>query len=263
MRQSSGSPALLAAAILAAVFMAATGGASAQAPAADPAIKKTLTDAAKALGMVRGLERALDVVNMFEYTANGTMADANGKPTKVSRITAGYDYVIPAARVDIETTAPEGQARREIEVAAGALAWDEATPGIYLRPAATPVAERLRPIWLLPHGVILAAAKAPTRVKLAAGTSGLIAPLPDGTEVTGLMGADNLITHVEFKTGQHQFSGDYSDFKDFQGYGVMFPTRIIQKIDGKVVTDLTVTEALANPYLIFPLPKELRQKPSP
>jgi hypothetical protein len=261
MRRSSGLPAALAAAILAVAITAGTGGASAQAPAADPAVRKTLTDAAKALGMVRGLERALDIVNMLEYTASGTVADATGKPDKVSRITAGYDYVIPAARVDIETATPEGPTRREITVASGALAWDEATPGIYLGPASTSAAERLRPIWLLPHGVILAAAKTPAKVKLTAGSNGLIAALPDGTEITGVLGADNLITHVEFKAGAHQFSGDYSDFKDFQGYGVMFPSRIVQKMDGKVVADLTVTEALANPNLIFPPPKEVSQKP--
>src|SRR5262245_39004143 len=92
--------------------------------------RAALTEAAKALGMVRGLERSLTIVNMFEYTANGTMADSAGAPSEVKRITAAYDYVIPAARVDVEKA---GQ--RTIEVAAGSLAWDEATPGIYLRPA--------------------------------------------------------------------------------------------------------------------------------
>ena len=41
----------------------------------------------------------------------------------------------------------------------------------------------------------------------------------------------------------------------------MFPSRIVQKVDGRVVADLTVTEALANPYLIFPPPRELIAKP--
>src|SRR5215469_13330123 len=103
--------------------------AAAQAPSPDLAAKKTLTDAASALGMVRGLNRALDVVNMFEYTASGVMADPDGGATaSVSRITAGYDYLIPAARVDIEKTAADGKAVRDITVAAGQLAWDEVTP---------------------------------------------------------------------------------------------------------------------------------------
>src|SRR5262245_54225295 len=109
-----------------------------QAPVRDG--RAALTEAAKALGMVRGLERSLTIVNMFEYTANGTMADAAGAPSPVKRITAAYDYVIPAARVDVEKPSAN---ERTIEVASGSLAWDESTPGIYLRPAATSAAERL------------------------------------------------------------------------------------------------------------------------
>jgi hypothetical protein len=247
-------------------ILAATTQVSGQVPAADPAAKKTFTAAANALGMVRGVQRSLEVVNMFEYTASGTMAAPNGGgQSKVSRITAGYDYVIPAARVDIETMAPDGSARRNIEVAAGPLSWDESTPGIYLRPGNTSAAARLKQIWLLPHGLVLAGAKAPDKVKTAdrSGLQELSVPLPDGTEVKGLVGEKNLVTHVEFKIGEQIVSGDYADYKDFHDYGVMFPSHIVQKVDGRVVADLTVTDALANPYLIFPPPKQLVQKPLP
>jgi hypothetical protein len=195
------------------------------------------------------------------------MADPSGNgQIKVTRITAGYDYVIPAARVDIEKTAPDsGGMVREIAVAAGRLSWDESTPGIYLRPGGTSAAERLRQIWLLPHGVILAGAKALDKVKVAdrGGATELSVTLADGTEVKSLLDAKNFPTHVEFRLGGKLFSAEYADFKDFQGYGVMFPTHIVEKLDGRIVADLTVTEALANPYIIFPPPKELVQRPSP
>jgi hypothetical protein len=224
--------------------------------------RAALTEAAKALGMVRGLERSLTIVNMFEYTAKGTMADAAGASSEVNRITAAYDYVIPAARVDIER-ASSGGPQRTIEVAAGALAWDEATPGIYLRPAGTSAPERLKLIWLLPHGVILAAAKAPDKVTVAEkdGARELTVPLPTGAEAKARIDAANLMTRVEMRIGAQVFTGDYADYKDFQGYGVMFPTRIVQKVDGRTIADLTVSEALANPYMIFPPPKELKQSP--
>jgi hypothetical protein len=243
--------------VMAATFTA-TSIAWAQAP--EPGGRAALTEAAKALGMVRGLERSLTIVNMFEYTANGTLADSAGAPNEVKRITAAYDYVIPAARVDVEK-ASAGQ--RTIEVAAGSLAWDEETPGIYLRPAGTPAAERLKLIWLLPHGVILAGAKAPDKVAVAekSGQRELSVPLPTGVEAKGVLDAAGLMTRVEIKIGAQLFSGDYSDYKDFQGYGVMFPTRIVQKVDSRTIADLTVTEALANPYMIFPPPKELKQSP--
>jgi hypothetical protein len=233
--------------------------ASAQAP--DP--KKVLVEAANALGMVRGVTHSLDVVNMFEYTASGTLAGANGAPDKVGRITVGYDYVIPAVRVDADMTAPDGQPRREVEVASGSLAWDEQTPGVYLRRTTVPAAERLRQIWIMPHAVVLEGAKAPDKVKVAnrGGATELIVPGPDGNEIRATLDAKNFPIHVEMKIGAQTLSGDYADYKDFQDYGVMFPTRIEQKVDGRPLASLTVTDALVNPYLIFPPPREVTQKP--
>jgi hypothetical protein len=149
-----------------------------------------------------------------------------------------------------------------IEVAAGALAWDESKPGVFLRPAGTPAAQRLKLIWFFPHGVILAGVKTPDNVKVTqrSGMNELSVTAPDGTEFKGLLDDKHLITRVEAQVGTEVFSADYADYKDFQGYGVMFPSRIVQKIDGRIVADLTVTEALANPYLIFPPPKEMVQR---
>ena len=251
--------------LCAAVVAVLAAGRPAWAQAPDPAAaKKALNEAAFALGMVRGVARALDVVNVFEFTASGTTVDASGAPRTIRRMTVGYDYVIPAARVDIETAAPDGRVERTIRVAAGTLAWDEIEPGIYARPAASSAAERLRTIWLLPHGVILAGARAPDRVSVAdrGGVRQLTVVLPDGTEVKSLLDANNFATRVEMRSGGLLFSADYADYKDFQEYGVFFPSRIVQKIDGRVVADLTVTKALANPYMIFPPPKELL-KPTP
>jgi hypothetical protein len=92
------------------------------------------------------------------------------------------------------------------------------------------------------------------------GVKELNVALRDGTEVKGLLGTQNLTTHVEMKIGAQLLSADYAGYKDFRDYGVMFPSRIVQKVDGRIIADLTVTEALANPYLIFPPPKELLQK---
>ena len=120
----------------------------------------------------------------------------------------------------------------------------------------------MRPIWLLPHGIVLAGAKAPDQVKVAQkdGAKELSVTLPDGTNVKGLLDGKNLMTHVEMKMDTHELSADYAEYKDFQDYGVLFPSRIVNMVDGRAVADLTVTEALANPYLIFPPPKELMPK---
>lgn len=254
--------------LVAVLTLAAAAPALAQAPeaapsAGDAAAKKALVETASALGMVRGVAHALDIVNMFEYTASGTMADPSGGQDKVNHITVGYDYVIPAIRIDADETTPSGGARREIEVAAGPYAWDESKPGVYLRRTNTPPAERLRQIWLMPHALVLAGAKALDKVRLAerGGSRELIVAGPDGLEIRGLLDAKNLPTHVELRIGAQVYSADFADYKDFQDYGVMFPTHIEQKVDGRTVADLMVSDALVNPYLIFPPPKEVVQKP--
>jgi hypothetical protein len=222
--------------------------------------KKVLVATANALGMVRGVTRSLNVVNMFEYTASGTLANAGGGQDKVSRVTVGYDYVIPAIRVDVEKTVPNGETRRDVTVAAGPLAWDESTPGIFLRRTNVPAVERLWQIWIMPHAVVLEGANAPDKVRVAerGGATELIVPGPDGSEIRATLDAKNFPTHVEMNVGAQTYSGDFADYKDFQEYGVMFPSHISRKIDGAPVAEFTVSEALANPYLIFPPPKELK-----
>jgi hypothetical protein len=231
---------------------------AASAQTTDP--KKVLVATANALGMVRGVTRSLEVVNMFEYTGSGTVADPVGGQDKVSRITVGYDYVIPAIRVDVEKSAPNGEVRREVTVAAGPLAWDESTPGIFSRRTNVPAVERLRQIWIMPHAVVLKGANALDKVRVAerGGATELIVPGPDGSEIRATLDAKNFPTHVEMTVGARTYSGDFADYKDFQEYGVMFPSRISQKIDGASVAEFVVSEALANPYLIFPPPRELK-----
>jgi hypothetical protein len=195
---------------------------------------------------------------MFEYTASGSLVDPGGGQDKVSRITVGYDYVIPAIRVDVEKTVPNGETRREVTVAAGPLAWDESTPGIFSRRTNVRAVERLRQIWIMPHAVVLEGARAPDKVRVAerGGATELIVAVPDGSEAT--LDAKNFPTRVEMNLGAQTYSGDFADYKDFQEYGVMFPSRISLKIDGAPIAEFTVSEALANPYLIFPPPKELK-----
>jgi hypothetical protein len=64
------------------------------------------------------------------------------------------------------------------------------------------------------------------------GVKELKVALRDGTDVKGLLDAQNLTTRVEMKMGAQVPSADYAGYKDFQDYGVMFPSRIVQKVDG-------------------------------
>src|SRR3989442_1715034 len=89
------------------------------------------------------------------------------------------------------------------------------------------------------RAVLTEAAKALGMVAVAetSGQRELTVPLPTGVEAKGVLDAAGLMIRVEIKIGAQLFTGDYSDYKDFQGYGVMFPTRIVQKLDGRTIAD--------------------------
>jgi len=53
--------------------------------------------------------------------------------------------------------------------------------------------------------------------------------LPDGSEVTGRLDARNLTTHVELRTGAQVLSADYTDYKDFQDYGVSGEVTLLER----------------------------------
>ena len=217
-----------------------------------PTVEAQLTPFADAMGMERGaVQRALDTVNVVEYTVNGTVAGA-----KVTGMKIGIDYVIPAIRTDVGTGAA-----RKVEVASGALAWDESVPGVYSGPAATNAAERLRMLCLLPHGVILAALVQPQTVKF--GTEGafktITSACPVGGEMKTTMNADLRPAKIELVQNGQTYTAEFTNYRhDEQGFEVFFPGRIRQSQAGKLTMDLTVTQGLPNPYMLFPVPSQVR-----
>ena len=225
----------------------------------DKDVQLVLRDAADSLGMVR-FDRSrnpprnqYDVVHTYEFVGSGIYGGQ-----KATKATIGVDFGIVAIRADLET-APD---KREITVASGQLSWDETVPGQFAKVGGTSAADRLRLTWILPQAVIHAAVKAPEKVKSTTvnGRKQLSVTLADGTEVRGLMNERNVMTRVEMQVGGKTYVGEYDDFRsDVQDMEVMFPYKLVQKVDGQVVTDLAITEHYANPYVIFPVPKELRR----
>jgi hypothetical protein len=79
--------------------------------------------------------------------------------------------------------------------------------------------------------------------------------------MTASVDGNGYIVHTEFRYGGKLYAGDYSEFtNDKMDYHVMGPHRVVQKVDGKVVTDLTLEYHWVNPYVVFPTPKELAGK---
>lgn len=110
--------------------------------------------------------------------------------------------------------------------------------------------DRLRPIWMTPHGLIKAAVRANARV------SGRTAAFDlAGQPVTLTFDAQNLVEKVSYLVdnpvlGDTPIELSFSGYKDFDG--VKFPTHIVEKTDGYPTIDVTIRTVRINPSVTLP-----------
>jgi hypothetical protein len=242
-------------------------GNSAPAPGARAAQPMSPTDdalasTAEAMGLLRGIERALNLVTIFEYTATGVMIDPEkptAPPSKVTRVTIDYDLLEPAIRVDADRAG-----KRTITVASGTHTWNESIPGAYSGPTPAPAADMMAMLWLQPQGLVLAASVYRDKVELIkeGAATGLAVPVPGvpGGKIQAFLDKDKRVSRVVLTIGADTWQANYSLYKhDFQDYLVWFPTRMIQQKNGKVIADLTLepTKIWANPYVLFRVPRQV------
>lgn len=226
----------------------------------------TIEAVATALGMVRAVTRRMDSINTVQFSGQGTLnvPEADGAWTRydLTAATVGISYTIPAMRWDMTRNGPDGE-QRTIHVVRGDRAWDERLPGVEPTPVEGRAADRLRQIWLTPHGVIRAAVDDPDSVRM--GTRGGQATLTvdiDGTPVTATLDEDSRPASVEMTIdhpvlGETQVEAVYSDYVDWPKLDVYFPSRIVHRLGGETTLEMTVTEFFQNPYVVFPTPEQL------
>src|SRR4029453_7163516 len=128
-------------------------------------------------------------------------------------------------------------------------------------PAPDATAERLLQFWMHPWSAIKAAMSARQKVKVStvAGRKVLTIPLAaplENSPLTVTLDAKNLPERIEARLAGRALEANYSNYQDFEPmYSDYLPGHIVQKRDGQVVLDLTVTKAASyNPYVIFPIP---------
>jgi len=225
---------------------------------------KVLIKAADAMGQLRdnqyggSLYLVLgDTTNAMRINAEGTW---NGQP---AHVVLDWDYRVPGARLDVSS--PDGKTRT-INVVAGKLAWDEKTPGVFAGQAQTSVPERLVVAYLMPSAVILAGRDAADVMKL--GKDGarntLTIPVPalgSGVNLVATLDADGHPIHTQIALNGKTYTGDFDEFlADRMDMAVNFSHHISLKVDGKEFANLELNWHQANPYLIFPVPKEVAAK---
>ena len=277
--------ALLSVALTVAIGAALTGQAVHAQGAADRA--KVLRAATDALGMERYSDiganarlPGIDIINTMEIQGSGT-TDVGGRAVKTDfHVALGYNPV--AARVEFTRT-PEGSAAQHtIETVRETYAWNESEIGAGLvqgkgvaTPAMMAVRERLLRIWMLPYGVVKAAYAAGDKAVVAteAGATTITAPLSGqlaGITLKATLDANNLIIKVEARADNAALANLNSE-AEYSGYAdhaevltdVKTPAHMVFKRGGRTVADITVkTWETNNPYLVFPIPPNVKAAPA-
>jgi hypothetical protein len=256
-------------------------------------VAKTLKTAAEAVGLARwsgvGGQRLpeVDVINTMEIWGSGTTygpgpSNKPGEPGPAYKtdyhVTLGYNP--PAMRVEMTRTGSGGAApQHTIEVVRDTYAWDESEIGGGLVPGkgtATPamavVNNRLLQLWILPYGVIKSALAAGDKTKVSTENGATVVTFPlsghlSDVTVKATLDAQNEVAKVETRTNNPALSDlntetEYSDYADHGEIltDVKSPGHIVRKQGGHAVLDIKVKTLDANnPYLVFPVPENVKK----
>jgi len=254
---------------------------------------KTLKVAAESVGLARwsgvGGQRLpeVDVINTMEFWGSGTtygsgQSSKPGEPGPAFKTDyhVALDYNPPAMRVEMTRTGSGGAAPQHmIEVVRDTYAWDESEIGAGLvagkgtaTPAMAAVNNRLLQLWILPYGVIKAAIAAGDKTKVTTENGATVIAFPlsgplAGVTVKATLDAQNEVAKVETHADNPALADlntetEYSDYADHGEIltDVKSPGHIVRKQNGHTVLDIKVKTLDANnPYLVFPVPADIKK----
>jgi glyoxylase-like metal-dependent hydrolase (beta-lactamase superfamily II) len=217
-------------------------------------------------------------LNSIQFSASGTnyafgqaYTPAGPWPRfEVKSYTAVVDYQTPAMKVDMLRAQGEHPPRgggaqpfatdqRTIQVVSGKNAWSEG--GAQPAPNPGAVSERLRQIWLTPHGVVKAAIASGVPADGSAFTF-----KAEDRDVKVTLNQQNLVERVEYLTtnsvvGDVPVEVTYSDYAQFGD--IQFPKHIVEKQDGFPTLDIMVTDVQPNAAVSLPVPANVASAPAP
>jgi hypothetical protein len=225
---------------------------------------KVLIKSADSMGQLRDNQYGGSLYLVLGDTTNAMRINADGTWNgQKSHVVLDWDYRVPGMRLDV--TSPDGKTRT-IQVAAADKAWDEKTPGVFAAKASNTVPERLVIPYLMPSAVILAGRDAADTMKL--GKDGarntLTIPVPklgQGVNLVATLDADGHPIKTSIALNGKTYTGEFDEFlADRMDMAVNFSHHVVLKVDGKEIANLELNWHQANPYLIFPVPKEVAAK---
>ena len=203
------------------------------------------------------------------YTPGGAWPRFN------AQLTVAINYQTPALRQELVRTQAEKPPRggaaqpfaveqRAVQVVSGRYAWAEA--GTSANPQLGAVSDRLRQLWITPHGLIKAALTNGAQVTTEKNGVKSFSLKVEGQDVKVTLNNQNLVQRVEYMidnpvTGDTPVETTYSQYADYGG--VKFPTHIVEKQDGFPTLDITVRDVKPNAAVSLEPPANVRQAPPP
>lgn len=222
----------------------------------------------------------------FDYIFGQPYDGASPWPRfSVPSITVGIDYTTNTLRderrrAQVENPPLGGGFQplvgelRQIWALNGRYAWDivgqTAAPAAVERDMRSAVDGRTTQIWLTPHGFIKAAqaGNAAVRAETVRGIKQNVVTVttPMKVRLEGVLNEQNLVDRIETWFG-NPVLGDIKQEAIFSGYkdfgGVKFPTRILQRLAGYPVLDVTITDVKPNAPVTLEVPTSISQASSP
>jgi len=225
-------------------------------PAGDAAIIRTVADA---LGFVRGLGRGetTDTLNRLQWLGTGTMS-VNGQVRAITKYSYALTLNLTGAREDIQFKSTAGMEDRRVRAFLGSDAWNEKAPGEGLSAAPADISERRLQFFRTPFGfakALLKADRATVKVTDPGASSAVtIAMSVDGTPIVATLDFDYRPAIITTDANGRKTTVTYSRYRDLAEYGMMFPTRIVETVDGRPSMTLTIDGGRVSSYLILQPP---------
>jgi hypothetical protein len=228
----------------------------------NPDFLRALIKSADAMGQLRDNQYGGAMYLVIGDTTNAMRVNATGTWNgQKSNVVLDWDYRVPGVRLDVQS--PDGKART-IQVAAADKAWDEKTPGVFGAKASNSVQERLVIPYLMPSAVILAGRDAADVGKVSKDDRArtvLTIPVPklgSNVNLVATLNSDSQPVRTQIVLNGKTYTGEFDEFlADRMDMAVNFSHKVVLKVDGKEMGNLELNWHQANPYLIFPVPKEV------
>jgi hypothetical protein len=245
------------------VFIRNGGDGPAPAKIVSPCTPQELIDAADAIGMARmdyftPMNLTSIVTEMF--TAEGVFALDGKEPKKIDSLQIQVHYGLPALRLTVKASGVQ-----TIRVFNDELAWREASEGGAAKPAMGDRRELQALTRLDPFGAMwsLAESEGHAKVSVVDGKTQIQGVNPyDGLDVTVVLDAKKRPESARVVDGSTVYGATFSDWRgegffEPENLGI-FPRRLTWTKNGKPYADLTVVDYKTGPYVMFPVPRNVK-----